>query len=44
MLFHIFRLQVYKKEKIEMFQLLMSVVFQYEKNVEESYGVKYSYC
>ncbi|EJV85827.1 hypothetical protein IG3_01940 [Bacillus cereus HuA2-1] len=29
---------------IEMYRLLMLLVVQYEKNVEESYGVKNSYC
>ncbi|UNJ93733.1 hypothetical protein MN093_25315 [Bacillus mycoides] len=31
----IFRLQVYNKEKLEMFHLFMLLVVQYEKNVEE---------
>jgi hypothetical protein len=31
----VFRLQVYNKEKLEMFHLFMLLVVQYEKNVEE---------
>lgn len=44
MLFWRFQLQVYTKERIEMYHLLLPLVVQYEKNVEEYDGVKNSYC